>query len=465
LVLVATGALLVADQVAARWEQSRSWGFLPWLLVGGLPAVLGPLHLDQTRRFAAAPEDYPELIRRRIVYLEGWRARLLLDRPTHLEMDLGAHLWWTDWEIVDVAGLVDVPVAHHTWADRRFVESYVFREHQLDFAHLHRGWAKTTDLFSYPEWGRMVPLPPYPDVAGLHDGVWLHRRHLFAPPDPGPALAEAEGLRLRHVRTGGGLAEANRALFVEIGVEGPAPPFRMVGFLVDPGGQVAHSFEVAPVYDLVSPERWRKGEVALTRATVQLPASLPEGDFRLGVIALGQDGGVIPWGQGETAYFARGEALSPEVVRVGGEGAAEASAPQAQAEAVDRAAAGDCAAAEAAWWSARARVPRHTAFHQRGQAVVWPALGRCWAAASRQADGTLARELLVRARRYDPVGLEVQERGRALADAAEEEGQAALAGGQPQQALEAWKEALRLDPARSWLRRRTEALRDTLDRR
>ena len=40
--------------------------------------------------------------------------RLDVDHVTLLDVDMGAHMYFSGWDIVDIAGLVDVPMARHS---------------------------------------------------------------------------------------------------------------------------------------------------------------------------------------------------------------------------------------------------------------------------------------------------------------------------------------------------------------
>ena len=63
-------------------------------------------------------------------------------RPCHmLDVDMGAHMYFSGWDIVDIAGLVDVPMARHSDFNQAFISEYIFGERNPEFAHVHGGWA------------------------------------------------------------------------------------------------------------------------------------------------------------------------------------------------------------------------------------------------------------------------------------------------------------------------------------
>ena len=74
---------------------------------------------------------------------------------------MGAHMWWSGFDIVDLAGLVDVPMGHHSW-EKPFIKEYIFKERNPEFAHVHGGWASRTKMKTHKEWRRYLQIDPYP---------------------------------------------------------------------------------------------------------------------------------------------------------------------------------------------------------------------------------------------------------------------------------------------------------------
>ena len=85
--------------------------------------------------------DGDEDIHRRVRYMTWVQRRLDLDHVT-LDVDMGAQMFFTDWRILDIAGLVDVPMARHKDWNKKFMRQYVFEEARPEFAHVHSGWAR-----------------------------------------------------------------------------------------------------------------------------------------------------------------------------------------------------------------------------------------------------------------------------------------------------------------------------------
>ena len=74
---------------------------------------------------------------------------------------MGAHMFYTDWAIVDIAGLVDVPMARHSDFNKRFLREYLFEERRPDFAMSMVAGPRLTDPESkFPD--RYIEIPGYP---------------------------------------------------------------------------------------------------------------------------------------------------------------------------------------------------------------------------------------------------------------------------------------------------------------
>ena len=80
-----------------------------------------------------------------------------------LDVDMGAHVYYSGWDIVDIAGLVDVPMGQHQDFNRSFIKQYLF-ERMPDFAHVHGGWARTSRIDNKYEFKRknFIEIDGYP---------------------------------------------------------------------------------------------------------------------------------------------------------------------------------------------------------------------------------------------------------------------------------------------------------------
>lgn len=396
-VLWSTGLL----EVRSRFGASTQW------LVGGL-AVGGmlPTGLLTLKGFAANPVDYPVMIGRRLAYYEQLAERLAVPEReiSVLDMDMGATLWWTDYPVVDLAGLVDVPIARHTFADRTFFRQYVFQERRPLFAHLHRHWERASGLTDEEGWD-YLKLPPYPDDGSLHGGIWLRRDALLRAWD-GPELnARLGSLTLVGARVRA--REVEHALQLEVGFEGKGKAW------VEVGGQ---RFELDPTHGLL--KRW--SGTAVTTHVLPIQRAPGPVEVRIGA--------------------------GTEVVSLGTITVVADGGPAAQAD-LDALIAADCEEAEQRWLDLRAHHrPDLTA---RGSTAV----AACWLAW-----GTV--QAVARARYWDRAVPGYAAIAGPLADQRYQEALDAWDQERHAEAQEGFADVLALQPHRAWARRWAEQVRD-----
>lgn len=215
------GAVLMVGVGAAAWRGGRGWGPTGWLvaLLALITVTLpGVHHLDT---FIYKPTTTPFTIRKRVSYMRDIERRLhLTERPVILDVDMGANMYWSGSEIVDIAGLVDVSMGHH-WFEPAFIEEYIFRERVPDFAHLHGGWARSSRIDRRPGWkGNYVEIPSYRVRRNkTHGGNHVRRDLLVAtswPHERGFPVPFEGGLILEGLELPTGQAAPGRHLFVEI---------------------------------------------------------------------------------------------------------------------------------------------------------------------------------------------------------------------------------------------------------
>ena len=105
-----------------------------------------PGNVDHTYAIAKKPQTEPRDVRKRVNYVNGVRDRLQVDeRFVDLDVDQGAHLYWSDFEMLDIAGLIDIPMAHHKF-QRPFLQEYLFEERLPHFLHVHGNWADNSGI-------------------------------------------------------------------------------------------------------------------------------------------------------------------------------------------------------------------------------------------------------------------------------------------------------------------------------
>lgn len=269
-------------------------------LVALVPVVaLGAAAIHQTVRFANNPETAVRDIHRRVRYMTWVQRRLDIDHVRLLDVDMGAHMFYSGWEIVDIAGLVDVPMARHKDYDKKFIRHYVFDEFNPDFAHVHGGWARTSKIPTHREWKkRYLEIPGYP-IGGrrLHVGNHI-RRDLFITesrdPLPDDAVRFAGGVRLVSLDVPSPVVPVGGLVFVDTTW---AARFRKDGFQVlavlddGLGHRAIQALEVG--YGWYEPEDWKLRERVDTRFRMPVPKHLPAGEYTLSLLLLDEETGEV----------------------------------------------------------------------------------------------------------------------------------------------------------------------------
>jgi hypothetical protein len=451
-------------------------------------------------------------VKRRVAYQDQLMDTLHLERAVLLDVDMGAHLFWSRAELVDMAGLIDVPIAHHHF-DEAFVREYIFRERRPDLAHVHGGWAAKSHIPDFPEWSaEYVALPGYlSGTRAVHTGDHVRRDLLVRPGWEGASgrrVAFRNGATLAGWELPGLPAAPGLDLAVSLGLEQrppaggtPASAYQLEIFLADANGVVARRI-VAPGYGWLPPSEWREGEVFHGYFTLPLGTDVPPGAYDLGFLLRDTRDRVIPANAPPPPAARRprdpvvgGERGVPARVQAGEVRFPRAVAVVSLERAMDRnranfamlekrAAKLDCDRAEAAWRRIRERMAQHTSQLDLAAPVARRGLAECWA---RRALASQDREeqiaWLARARELDhrapslreaatPLAQALFREGKIALDAARSLGRASHDGGaeDPPTASgpesEAWEEtyrlfsaALRVDPSLSWARRYAEEAR------
>jgi hypothetical protein len=475
---LATAIAPLADAISERLLKRRVLpGVLALLLV--VP-VLGS-GFGQTVNFLFGLETTPFDVRRRVLYMQGVQKRLHLDHASLLEVDMGAHMWWSGFELTDMAGLVDVPMARHHY-DRAFIDTYVHEERNPTFAHVHGGWAKKTGIDKRPWFN-----PNYVEIPGYgHSPSTFHvgnhvRKDLFVQDTwhgtPGRRVDFGKA-RMNGLEVPAPLVHPGGGLYVEIGwsFTRRPPGFRALLFLNPTGGSPDGPVvvkELPPAYDWIPVSRWRRKQVMVGRHTLSLPDSLPVGRYDVGIAVVPDDVGGRPFvgvpigedGEPDTSrqigqpVFMAGEARFVGMLEVAPREAVVQQATSTLEAAIEAARAGDCNMADERWSQARRYLPPDDVWHATADPRMTTTRAICWA---RQAEAEDSPALIRRARQLDHRAAEVQRIGNALADRWEAAGDAALADGDDEAAFARWTDALAADPARAWLRRRAEKLRGRL---
>jgi hypothetical protein len=440
-----------------------------------------------SQKFVLSPETSPRDVHKRVNYMDWVAERLDLDHVTLMDVDMGAHLWYTDWWIVDMAGLIDVPIARHKY-QKSFMTDYVFDEKRPEFAHVHGAWANTTGIPRIDRWKT-----EYMEIPGFASG----KRALHVGNHVRKDLVAG---RAKEATTAAAVRFADDLTADRIGVPAPtvAPGgelyvtsawrsgvresgFRVLLFLVGDGG-VAWSAEVAPGFDWYKPPRWRPSEEVRGDWSVELPASLARGDYRLGMAVLDETTGApIPVvGRGPSAesllragqpepepfvpgppVFVTGEWLSDLTVHLVSPEQAAGEADRRLAEAKAAAAAGDCEVARAAWKDAKRHVARNTRWKnehrpEADEAIVGCLVGRARA----EPDEVAAAAMLLEARKIEEGVPALLALAEPVAARLRARGDAARAAEDWQGAFTAYTALLNVEPWHPDVRKAAEEMRD-----
>lgn len=449
-----------------------------WTVLGHAVAALAVIatllpnmaHLRAQRRH---PETAPEAIQKRVDYVRDVAAKLdLQHRIVDLDVDMGAHLWWgrDDFHMLDLAGLIDVPFAQHRF-QHAFVEEYVFREMRPDIAHVHGGWASQSRMAKHASWRQdYIEIPGYP--AGgrtLHPGTFV-RRQLFLKRKVGTredrrtTFADGwvlEDLDIPAVVPIGGTAWLQLAVRAEQRPSALGLPRVLVS--LSQQGELVEVREVPLVWDWFGAETWRKGEVFQAGFPVALPRLRP-GRYDVGLALVGPDGQFLaveaaPEGAVTTPpVFATGEVRFPGMLHVVSHAERDRSSAAELEHAFRRAREGACNSSRRAWDRARWHHVGDEDWWATNRPVIGAALADCWTRWAEKTPDQVVPSLLKAARWDDdqPRYLAVR---RMAGQTLYERGLKAFAKEEWPRAYKLLRDAVRVDPTRSWARRYAEQAR------
>ncbi|MBW1879682.1 MAG: hypothetical protein JRJ84_15075 [Deltaproteobacteria bacterium] len=428
--------------------------------------------------YRGKPETTPEKIRHRVMYMRYVERRLHLDHVVDFDVDMGGTMYWSGHEIVDIAGLVDVPMGHHDY-EKPFIREYIFEERKPHFAHLHGGWERKTGVKNHPEYKRdYLEIPGYPTGrSSLHLGNRI-RRDLFITHDwagsPDRVVFFPEDIVVEGLEVPLGEGTPGGNFYMELALRGgsrpPAEDFRVLAFIAD--GESVHSWSIPPGYDWYFPHEWEPGEVVFGKHALPLPSDLPLGTYDLGLVVLNGEGvvlapevvpapTVVVGGDGTEPRLAIGEVRWPGLLTVVSREAYEAGLARDLAGLEGDASALRCEAAEQGWERLRWRRPRDYPWRNRVRPMVARTLSTCWLGQSRTDTARVeVVEHLARARWWDHRTPGLRKAARPVADALYADAMDARDRRDWETAYRRFSDVLRIDATRSFARRYAEEARD-----
>ena len=452
----------------------------PVALVAACALLLAPLPANvlYTKQFLENPVTGPYSVYNRVKYKKQVRDRLhWYGKLTDMDVDMGAHLFWgkeSRW--MDLAGLVDIPLAQHRF-QRDFLREYVFVERKPLYAHVHAGWASNSRLPSHPEWkDDYYELPGYPAGDMLHIGNFIRRDAMMArtwPQDENRRVSFDRGIELVGWKVPSPEVAADRKMYLEVAVqlhqEQPLG-FRILGFLSDPTGEHVTVFDLPPAYDWIPVKDWKRKDIFVGKFSPTLPADLPEGTYDLGFVMV-QDGGrifspteriapkaVVGGVDPYPARLMKGEVRFPGVVKVVDEEVMETESRQDKQRAMKAAEAGDCLKAEDWWYQARAHRPKATQWIDAARPTVDRAIADCYVQLA-STDPDLQVAMLKEARHWDHTSEALAQASKPVADRLYAEGNTARDAGDYETAYRRYSDAVAVWPPHSWARRYAEEAR------
>ena len=468
--------------------EPRPWGVGGWLAAAAVAVLMLPPNIAHTDWFDAHRETGPYKVRKRVTYINAIQDRLHLDEATLLDVDMGATMYWSGDSIIDMAGLIDVIVAHHD-NERAFVREYVFQERIPDFAHVHGAWANKTKIPTHPEWKQnYIEIPGYPvSKRALHTGNHIRRGLILTEDWVGPRreITFQNGVSMVGFDVPSDRAGQGMHWFIETAIKTRKrtadEPFRMLTFLANEAGQIA-AWDLPPGLDLYGAENWKKKEIFFAKNSLPLAESLLPGTYDIGFVMLDENGRVVEvsrpdggeplllpegamiGGGDNPPRFAAGEVRFPGALTIVSAAELQAEAEAGRQSALSLAGEAKCEEAQKTWLFARRQMTRHEVDGVRWELQHKAEMGRafagCWVdRAEEKEEAEEKAPLLAAARLWDHNAPRLIAAADPVADTLTELGDAAIASEDWERAYALLSMVMRVDATRSHVRRRAEYAR------
>ncbi len=487
---VAEVALFVAGPQPIRWFESFKGALRTIPSRGGLATLLllmgtGSWIANEVRLslvFASNPETTVRDIHRRVKYMQWVQEKLDVDHITLLDVDMGAHMFYTDWDIVDTAGLVDVSMARHSDFNRKFLGEYLFKERKPDFAHIHGGWARTSRIPKFKEFkDRYIEIPGYPiSKKKLHIGNHINKNLFVNQRDKRKALATFDGdVELVAAKVPAPLVLPGSLVYVHTTWRAAyrKSGFRvLIALMAENGRRTVSSF--APGYEWYPPTEWKSTETVEGAFKVLVPRDFPKGKVDISIALLDEKTGqVLVQSTKEDDTDASDEAAGQEdadnnawlegaytlsrKAEIGTKEAVAIAANGKRKRALKLATKNRCEAVWPTWKNAIRHRPFRKSWRNKHEATIESAVARCYVKRAEKTDDQDKKvDALLAARKWNHHLPELIEVARPLAEKLEAEGDALWAEDDLEAAYLAFKNSVGLDPRRSWARRKAEDVRD-----
>ena len=430
------------------------------------------VEVENTMELVADPETSVSDINRRVRYMQWVQRRLDIDHVTLLDVDMGAHLYYSGFDIVDIAGLVDVPMAQHSNYDMKFIREYIFTERNPEFAHVHGGWARTSKIPRHKEWEkRYLEIPGYPvGKRTLHIGNHIRKDLLFQTikDEEFPNKIELQGQLelLSHEVPSPIIPVAGESkstlLYVYTawrGVERTSDVQVLFAF-IDENGEVAATSSVQPGFRWYNAEHWEEDEKI--EGKFRVPVDLPEGKYRLFMAVLEHNTGAILGPSRSSSaevesvsvdaaetllaedktsveppasekvlspnlahLFVQGEIDLQTTITVVSTKEAVEQALLRKEQALEQAEGGDCVSSWTTWKNATRHLLRNTKWRKHYEGAVKTAIAQCYVSKAKAADSRVEKiDFLIQSRFWDHKLEEMLEESIPLAEDLDKEGQA-----------------------------------------
>ena len=473
--ILVEGMVLLYQRFKERFVSSP-WVHTTWALPSVLFVVI---EVANTTDFAMAPETSVNDIHRRVRYMRWVQHRLDVDEVTLLDVDMGAHMYYSGWDIVDIAGLIDVPMAQHSDFNFSFIRHYVFGERNPAFAHCHGGWAKTSRIPKHKEWKkRYLEIPGYP-VGGrtLHIGNHIRKDLFIQEYDAAQfpqSISFSRGFSLSNYSFSALEVHPGGLLYMYTGWNSQADESDVQVFviLVDQNGEIGTVASFQPGFRWYNRKDWESDEMVEGRFRIPIPKDLAEGEYSVRLAIVEHDSGMV-YGEStrDDFVFVPQEVDIEGTVTIVSKDEAYRFAKEEKKKSIQLAQAGDCDVVWDSFKKATRHVLRNRKWREKNEGDVRTALAKCLINRSQHEEQAEKIISLKEARRWDRHAPELDTWSLPLAQALDEQGQELFALAESKnsyllgkkiygQAYDVFLDAIRLDPSRSWTRKKLEEARD-----